>query len=359
MHRALKVSVLLAFVLLPCSAMGQMGVDVPISSARRYSLASFASEALRIVDPATSASRDDQAQPGHFLDTDASVHLLYNREISLGQLGPTKEALAGPGSPAFVRNDPRQVAPFPLILNHNVREFVDRYVDHLDGLRLSFKRSAPYLPEMVKALDRRGVPRDFIYLAFAESEFTGRGSGPWQLTKATARRFGLRINNYVDERRDPVKSTQAAAEYLATLHDQVGDWRLAVVGWNTGEASIDRFIELRGTDYDHMARSLPRRTRALMNRFMAVAFIARNAEAYGLDPLPLDTPTLDRVRVPGGTSLRKVADMTDTDLRLIRRLNPSLLRESVPPGGHFDLLIPRAFDDATADDSEGALPDNS
>ena len=242
---------------------------------------------------------------------------------------------------AFAFSRPRRVAPFPIELNQTVRGFVDQYLEHSQDLQLAFDRSAPYLNLMVSKLEGHGVPRDFIYLSFAESDFQRRGAGPWQLTKATAKRFGLRIDKFVDERRDPIKSTEAAAEYLATLHDQYNDWRLAVVGWNTGDTSLGRFIEVKGADYEKMASRLPMRTTQLMNRFMAVAFIAHDAEAYGLRRLNLELPALEKVRVRGGTSIRRIAQMNDTSVAAVKRLNPSLLRDRVPPSASFyEVMVP-------------------
>jgi len=242
----------------------------------------------------------------------------------------------------FEHSEPHKVVPFPLVLNRTVQRYVKEYLDHSEGLTRSFDRSAPYLGQMRKLLEQHGVPSDFVYLAFAESEFSKQGAGPWQLTKATARQYGLDINSYVDERRDPVKSTRAAAEYLATLHDQVGDWRLAVVGWNTGEASIQRFIERKGTDYERMANSLPRRTRALLNRFMAVAFIANHAEEYGIQKARYSEPVIyDKLTVRGGTTLGKAAEMAHTTVDVIRMLNPALLRDRVPLSHkNYELRVP-------------------
>ncbi len=243
---------------------------------------------------------------------------------------------------SFERSATHKVAPLPIVLNRTVQRYVKEYLDHSEGLARSFDRSAPYLAEMKNLLEQYGVPSDFVYLAFAESEFSSQGAGPWQLTKATARDYGLRINGYVDERRDPIKSTKAAAEYLATIHDQVGDWRLAVVGWNTGEASIQNFIERKGTDYDRMANSLPRRTRGLLNRFMAVAFIANHAEEYGIQEVLYSEPVRhDRLMVSGGTTLAKAAKMAHTTVDVIRMLNPALLSDRVPPGDKsYELLVP-------------------
>lgn len=134
-----------------------------------------------------------------------------------------------------------------------------------------------------------------------------------------------------------------AAEFLAQLHDQVEDWRLAVVGWNTGEASIQRFIDRKGTDYESMASSLPRRTRALLNRFMAVAFIAHHAEEYGIQEAQYsEPPAYDRLAVRGGTTLTRAAKLAHTTTDVIHMLNPALLRDRVPPGdAKYELMVPR------------------
>lgn len=240
----------------------------------------------------------------------------------------------------FQLSQPRMVPPFPLVLSAAVRSYVDSYLAHSEGLKLSYARSAPYLTQMTEVLRQYGVPSDLVYLAFAESSFTKGGAGPWQLTKVTARRFGLRVNDFVDERRDPLKSTRAAAEYLATLHDQVGDWRLTVVAWNTGENLLQRFVRDRGDDFDRLLDHLPGRTRALLNRFMAVDFISKNAREYGLEQVVYSEPTpYVRISVPGGTPLEKVAVATHSEVYELKHLNPAILTDRVPPGG-YDVVIP-------------------
>jgi len=240
----------------------------------------------------------------------------------------------------FEVGQPRKVPPFPLVLNATVRAYVDSYLAHSDALRLSYARSAPYLAQMTEVLRQYGVPSDLVYLAFAESSFIKSGSGPWQLTKATARRYGLQVDDYVDERRDPIKSTRAAAEYLATLHDDVGDWRLAIVAWNTGEGMMQKFVLDRGEDFDRLLDRLPGRTRGLLNRFMAVAFISKNAKEYGLeDVVYTEPPAYSRINVPGGTALERVASATHSEVYEIQHLNPALLTDRIPPGG-YNVVIP-------------------
>src|SRR6202043_4170687 len=150
-----------------------------------------------------------------------------------------------------------------------------------------------FMPEMVRLMKEQGIPDDLVYLTFAESDFSKRGKGPWQFTSDCAGGFGLRVNKWIDERRDPILSTKAAAESLAELHDQAdNDWRVAIIGWNTGEGNLERYWLLQGPNYTKFADRLPRRTRQLLNRFMAVTFIAHNALAYGIGDVSYsNTPT--------------------------------------------------------------------
>jgi membrane-bound lytic murein transglycosylase D len=234
----------------------------------------------------------------------------------------------------FVRSRPESVQPFPIVLNRTVQMYVDQYLAQPAGLEGSFRRSEPYVPEMVTLLENEGLPPDLIYLSFAESEFSSDGAGPWQLSKTTARQYGLKINKWVDERRDPIKSTRAAAEYLASLHDESGhDWRMTLVGWNTGDSALSRYLRWQDSTYDFLMKRLPRRTRSLMNRFMAVALIARHGKQYGLQTASYgDAPHYKIVPVSGGTTFEKLAAQLHSGVGVLRQLNPAILRDRTPPG---------------------------
>lgn len=245
----------------------------------------------------------------------------------------------------FVESAPQPVPPFPILLNRAVRHYVAEFLDQPDGLKLAFQRSRPFLANMMSVLQARGLPADLVYLAFAESEFTKGGKGPWQFTKCTARRLGLHINQWVDERRDPIRATRAAAEYLAELHDEAdNDWRMTVVGWNLGQGSIDQYWLLQGSaaNYEKFERYLPRRTRQLLCRFMAVAFIAHSATAYGIEPAGyLALPTYQTRRFAGGTLLWKIAAKYRTTVSKLRTLNPELLKNRIPPYVHsYKIRLP-------------------
>jgi membrane-bound lytic murein transglycosylase D len=203
--------------------------------------------------------------------------------VAADQAPSGQATISSLGSLPFVRNQPVAAAPFPLVLNRTVQSYVDKYLDQPEGLVSSFRRSNPYMAQMVAELRQQGLPKDLVYLTFAESAFTDSGAGPWQLSHATARRYGLKINSWIDERRDPIKSTRAAAAYLATLHEQVGnDWCMTLVAWNNGESGVDRYRQLADESYERMVTRLPHRTRELLNRFMAVAMIARHSHEYGI-----------------------------------------------------------------------------
>jgi peptidoglycan lytic transglycosylase D len=241
----------------------------------------------------------------------------------------------------YVRSEPHKVPPFPLVLNQSVQRYVNAFAEHSAGIEGSFRRSRPYLSAMVQVLERHDLPPDLVYLSFAESSFSSKGAGPWQLSVATARRFNLRVNRYVDERRDPIKSTRAAAQYLASLHDEVGDWRVALVGWNRGQAAMNDYWSLRGVDYGQLTAHLPYPTRALLNRFMAVAIIAHQPRRYGIEPIDYTEAIQFRViKVKGGTRLSEVARHTGVSVRVLRKYNPAILHGGVPPGPSYELRLP-------------------
>lgn len=243
------------------------------------------------------------------------------------------EAGAQPIHTSYVLPLPQPVPPFPILLNRSVRRYMSDFLSSPDHLQDTFDRNHPYLKDMVRVLRSYGLPDDLVYLAFAESEFSKTGRGPWQFNSDTARRFGLHIDDYVDERRDPVLSTKAAAEYLATLHDEAGDdWPMTLVAWNNGDRAIDRYWSLRGRNMEKFGSRLPRRTRGLLGRFMAVAYIANHADAYGIMPIKLDEPPMyQMLSVRGGTPLSRVALNHGTTLERLHELNPALLSDVVPP----------------------------
>ena len=256
---------------------------------------------------------------------------------------PTNSEPAAASRTPFVLNKPKSVPPFPILLNGLVRSYVHDYLNRPETWEASVQRSRPFFLEMTQALRAKGVPEDMLYLSFAESDFSKRGKGPWQFNKGTAQKYGLHVDRWVDERRDPVLSTKAAAEYLSDLHDEAGrDWRVAVVGWNGGDLAIDRYWLLRGQNFEKFMDLLPGYTRQLMGRFMAFAFMARNSSIYGLENFDNKAqPPYHEVPVRGGTTLSEVAGSYHTTVAKLHDLNPAILRDRVPPYAHsYKLRVP-------------------
>lgn len=292
-------------------------------------------------------SANTRAFAQDFEDTDSPsapivVSHSLNAPTSGFELESPAEAGAQPIARSYVLPLPQPVPPFPILLNRSVQRYVSDFMNSPDHLQDTFDRNHPYFNDMVRVLRSYGLPDDLIYLAFAESEFSKQGKGPWQFTSDTAKRFGLHIDDWVDERRDPVMSTKAAAEYLATLHDEAGDWPMTLVAWNNGDRAIDRYWSLRGPKMEKFGYRLPRRTRGLLGRFMAVAYIAHHADSYGIIPIKLDGPPMyQMLPVRGGTPLSRVALNHGTTLQRLRELNPALLRDVVPPNeSSYSVRVP-------------------
>jgi membrane-bound lytic murein transglycosylase D len=205
---------------------------------------------------------------------------------------------------------------------------------------IALSRGARYLPTMSSILRKEGLPEELVYLPIIESGFRtdavshAGAAGPWQFIPATGRRYGLRIDTYVDERRDPIKSTRAAARYLRDLYDMFGDWHLSLAAYNWGENNISRILQ-RGDAEDFWQMSdrgfLCRETRDYVPKFLAAMQMAEEPQAYGFDP-PIERPMrYDIVEVDRSIPLSTVARLSEASTEEIKELNPALLRGVTPP----------------------------
>jgi membrane-bound lytic murein transglycosylase D len=211
-------------------------------------------------------------------------------------------------------------------------------------------RSGKYLPMMTKILEEEGIPAEMAYLPLIESGFNPRAysrskaAGPWQFIAATAKRYGLKVNKWVDERRDPVKSTRAAARYLRDLYDMFGNWSLAMAAYNAGESKIKKALrKLDDWDYWGLQRTsyIRRETKDYVPRFIAARLIAESPEDYGFFGLQYHRePGYDEVPVNGSVSLDAVARCAETSIDRIKELNPELRRSCTPPVDGYRLKIP-------------------
>jgi membrane-bound lytic murein transglycosylase D len=154
----------------------------------------------------------------------------------------------------------------------------------------------------------------------------------------------LKIDSWIDERRDPVKSTRAAAAYLKDLHNYFGRWYLATAAYNAGQGAIDRAMQKSGvTDYWGLSqKNISQETRNFVPKFVAITLIASNPKKYGFEELSYEAPLeYEEVEVNRPLRLDKIAEMADTELEAIRELNPALLRNITPPDANgFRLRLP-------------------
>jgi membrane-bound lytic murein transglycosylase D len=252
---------------------------------------------------------------------------------------------------------PRPRDAWDLTVAHNER--VQFWIDFLEGrnrdrTHLWLEREGRYGEFIRASLRERGMPEDLFYLAMIESGLSNRAVshaaavGLWQFIAETGRRYGLEVSAYVDERRDPVKATTAALDYLEYLYGRFGSWYLAAAGYNSGENRVGRIMQEmtgseRGTDADYwrIARRLPRETRDYVPLMLAAGFIGKNPNAHGFYGIRHQAPLMfDRVEVAGGISLAAVARAAGVEETHVRDLNPHLIRGVTPPGRAWEVRVP-------------------
>jgi membrane-bound lytic murein transglycosylase D len=208
-------------------------------------------------------------------------------------------------------------------------------------------RSGLYLDMMQRILREYGLPEDLVYIALIESGFNpnayswAHASGPWQFISSTGKLYGLKKDWWLDERRDPVKSTHAAAKYLKNLYAEFGDWPLAMAAYNCGEARVRKEIRKAGTR-DFWSLKLPRQTRNYVPLFMAATVIAKSPEKYEFFVQYEEPEQYDLVQIDECTDLKVAARCCGSTYDKIKALNPELRRWCTPPNcSSYMLKIPR------------------
>jgi len=245
-------------------------------------------------------------------------------------------------------------ADIPLTLNGKVDYFI-RYFQTVGRSSFSrwLSRSERYIPMMKEVLRKEGLPEDLVYLAMIESGFTphavswANAVGPWQFISGTGKRYALRIDQWIDERRDPLKSSVAAALYLKELYSLFNnDWYLAAAGYNAGENKILRAIGKYNTrDFWEISKGsyLKRETKEYVPKLLAAAIIAKEPAKYGFADIAYLPPIeFDSVTIPSRTDLEVVARLAGINYDDLRELNPELRRWCTPPNyPGYQLKVPK------------------
>jgi len=244
--------------------------------------------------------------------------------------------------------------PFNIAYNPSLESVIKRY---LKNRRTSLERlmglSHFYFPMFEEALDKEDIPLEVKYLAIVESALKPRArsrvgaTGLWQFMFGTGKEYGLNVSSYVDERRDPIKSTEAAAKYLAKLYKIFGDWDLALASYNSGPGNVSKAIRRSGgyTNYWNIRPNLPRETAGYLPAFLATMYIFEYADEHGFKP---ERPKYqyvetDTIRVKQMITLDQVAEVTDINIEELQYLNPSYKLDIIPyiKEENYTLRLPR------------------
>ncbi len=230
---------------------------------------------------------------------------------------------------------------FPIIINNQVQVYLDLFQNkQRKSFAIWLSRSGKYLPLMQKELREAGLPEDLAYLAMIESGYSPKAyskshaSGLWQFIPGTGAQYNLKMNRYLDERRDAEKSTKAAVKFLSALYDEFGDWHLAVAAYNAGGGKIGRGLErYNAKDFWSLAEHdyLAMETKRYVPKLIASIIIAKNPVLYGFTDIPPEKPlSYDTLEVGPGLTLDAVALISNCDRKTIDLLNQELSTNKTP-----------------------------
>ncbi|SMF28523.1 LysM peptidoglycan-binding domain-containing protein [Pseudobacteriovorax antillogorgiicola] len=240
----------------------------------------------------------------------------------------------------------------PLEINAEVQRWIEVFTgSHRDMFQRYLNRGERFKPMIITTLRDQGVPTELYYLAMIESGFSthayshAKALGLWQFIAGTGKRYGLRIDRYVDERRDPIRATISASMYLNDLNNVFDSWYLAMAAYNAGELRILRAImKAKTRDFWQLARGnyLPDETMNYIPKFLAALTIGSNPEKYGFTIEPAtDIPPLVSVKVPSPVKLDQIAKLSGVSLKELKENNPHIRRNMTPPGlKEYRLWVP-------------------
>jgi membrane-bound lytic murein transglycosylase D len=240
---------------------------------------------------------------------------------------------------------------FRITDNAKVRHYLERFQTGYRRavVELWIERSGRYAGMIQGVLRDKGLPEDLMFTAMIESGFNpvavsrAGAKGLWQFMAPTARRYGLRVDRWVDERLDPEKSTVAAARYFSDLHALFGSWELAKAGYNAGEMKILRAMKTLGTsDFWELTRGriLKEETKNFVPAIQAATLIGREPERYGFTASQTEPLAYESVPAPSGLALSRAAALAGVGVEVLYELNPELRLKQTPPGLPYLLKFP-------------------
>ena len=236
-----------------------------------------------------------------------------------------------------------------------IRKYIN-YFSNTDKGRSFYEQAYPrqgmFENIIKKVFDEYDIPEELKYVSMIESGFNYNAEsntgavGLWQFMPSTGKIFGLRIDEWIDERKDPYKSTLAAAQYFTSLKRKFGTWELVLAGYNSGDLTVKRAIEkYKSKDFWLLSRyTFPKQTKEFVPQILAVIIISKNLSRYGFGDLKLNNSIdIEKVVISPRTRLDYIAELVDLDRALLRKLNPSILKGITPPDGDYLIKVPKGY----------------
>lgn len=242
----------------------------------------------------------------------------------------------------------------PIAYTRPVIRWMEYFQSHPDGRQWFLKswiQAGRYIHLIQQKLAQNGLPKDLVYVVMVESGFNPQAISPkkavglWQFIEPTAKRYGLRINDYVDERMDPIRSTEAAIGYLRDLYRQFGHWHLALAAYNMGENGLERLILKHGTrDFWKLAQKpdFPKETSEYVPKILACNLLSKAPGLYGLWIPSVEPPlAFESLFLPHEVHLTRLAQKLDIFESILKELNPHLKKGIKPAQGNIAVYVPQ------------------
>lgn len=264
-----------------------------------------------------------------------------------------------------------QALPFIIEVPYNevVRRYILRYVKHSPRQLASLQRKAQYyFPIFEDILAKHLLPFELCYLPVIESALNPQAHSPvgaaglWQFMPATGKKYGLEINSLIDERMDPIRSTEAACQFLKALYNVFGDWNLVIAAYNCGPGNVNKAIHRAGgkRDFWSIYPFLPRETRGYLPIFIAASYAMNYAELHGICPAPLEmTMVTDTIVTTQRQHFKQIAANLDISIAELRRLNPQYAHDIIPGGKEYALCLPIQLAGGYIDQQDSILAYNA
>lgn len=246
-----------------------------------------------------------------------------------------------------------QNTPFNIAYNPSLENVINSFLTRKrDFLERMLTLSQFYFPMFEEELDKHNIPLEIKYLAVIESALNPRAksrvgaTGLWQFMYGTGKMYKLDVSSYVDERSDPIASTEAASKYLSKLYAIFGDWDLALAAYNSGPGNVNKAIRRSGgyKNYWNIRNNLPRETAGYVPAFLAVMYLFEYAEEHGLKPKKVERPFFetDTIHVKSTITFNQIAEMVDISLEELKVMNPSYKLDVIPyvAGKNYVLRLP-------------------